>query len=251
MTGDILDIDHVMVHVHDSEAAGRRFEALGFHVTPKSDLTALGLSNRCVLFQPDNDRCANFIELMAIEKPDTVPPFMKAILGEREGPVSLVLATDDVDAAAENLRGRGVTCIDPFQVRREWRLADDDIVHPAFGVCIPEPEHHDPYWNLCQYHTRELYVRPDLTTHANGARRITGIRMRRPDAAATAAAIGKAWNTALARDAAGFVLRPGSVALRLESSEPHNEAAPVMRIEIDSADAFDDATLFGLTLTRG
>lgn len=251
MSGTITDIDHLMVHVHDVEAAGKQFEDLGFHVTPRSELTALGLANRCILFQPANSRCANFIELMAIERPDVTPPFMHAILGEAEGPVSFVLATDDVDQAFRDLSSRGVRCQEPLQIRREWRLADDDIVYPAFGVCIPDTGQFAPYWNLCQYHTRDLYVRPDLTRHPNGAARIQGFGMAVPDPALTAEQIGRAWAVEAVSVAGVATLRPGDVALHFTAQTAASPPAP-LDVSLIGAwsghTGIDQAELFGLKL---
>jgi hypothetical protein len=248
-SGRILDIDHLMVHVRDCEAAGRAFEELGFKVTPKSGMPELGLSNRCILFQPENDAGGNYIELMAIEDPDRAPPFMKAILGDDEGPASLVLSTDDVDLAAGALRDRGVACFDPFQVRREWRLGPDDVVHPAFGVCIPEPGRFDPYWNLVHFHTPELYRRADLVAHPNGLRHLREVCVPVADPAAAAADISEGWRVGAEAAGGDWTVRPGAVALRLVAGSgpwtvrlTPGEGAPGL--------ADGSAELFGLTFAH-
>ena len=253
MTGGlppVRDIDHLMVHVHDVEAAGQRFEALGFTVTPKSSMAALGLSNRCVLFQPANDHCCNYIELMAMEDPGRVPSFMHDVLGTAEGPVSLVMATPDARAAADDFAARGVPCHPPFDVQRDWHLGDGIDVQVAFGVCMPEAGRAPLYWNLCEHRTRQHYVRPDITTHANGARRIAGVEAVASDPLQVARVLGADWSTPVRQDAADAChLRPGDVTLSISRDRGASEPA-IVALGLEELSPESATTLFGLELRR-
>lgn len=245
MHGAITDIDHLMVHVHDTEAAGRAFEALGFTVTPKSTMVALGISNRCVLFQPAGDQCCNYIELMAKEDPARVPPFMQDILGDAEGPVSLVMATPDAQAAADQLADAGVACQPPFAVTRDWHLTDGVDVQVSFAVCIPTIGQSPLYWNLCEHRTRQHYVRPDMTAHANGAVRISGIDAVTPDAAQAASVLARQWGVEVATGATGkHMVVPGDVTLAIQESVQSR----ITGLRIEGLNLPDTACLCGLDL---
>lgn len=245
MGGAITDIDHLMVHVHDADAAGRAFEALGFTVTPKSVMVALGLSNRCVLFRPAVEGCCNYIELMAREDPARVPPFMHDILGDAEGPVSLVMATPDAQAAADQLADTGVACQPPFAVTRDWHLADGVDVQVSFAVCIPTTGQSPIYWNLCEHRTRQHYVRPDVTTHANGAVRISGIDAVAPDAAQVASTLARQWGTKVSADADDAVLvAPGAVTLAIRKSAQRR----ITGLRIEGLNLPEPVSLYGLDL---
>ncbi len=244
----VSDIDHVMVHVHDADRAGRCFEDLGFTVTPKSTMAALGLSNRCVLFQPASDHCCNYIELMAKEDPNRVPAFMQDVLGVDEGPVSLVMATPDARAAAARLDSLGVPCHPPFDVERDWHLADGVDVRVAFGVCVPETGHSPLYWNLCEHRTREHYVRPDITRHANGAQRIAVVGAVAADPHRTAIRLGEQWSArAMQGDSDHSHVAPGKVTLSV-GPDPAADVPRIVSLHLEGLARNAEANLFGLKL---
>ncbi len=245
MDGAITDIDHLMVHVHDADAAGRAFEALGFTVTPKSEMVALGLSNRCVLFQPAGEGCCNYIELMAMEDPARVPPFMHAILGVAEGPVSMVMATADAQATADRLADRNMACQPPFGVTRDWHLAAGVDVQVSFAVCTPITGQSPLYWNLCAHRTRQHYVRPDVTTHANGAVRISAIDAVATDPADTASVLAGQWETTVSAGPDGALqIAPGDVTLTIRGSDETR----ITGLRIDGLKLATPVHLFGLDL---
>ncbi|WP_281018908.1 MULTISPECIES: VOC family protein [unclassified Minwuia] len=244
----VRDIDHLMVHVHDADRAGRHFEELGFTVTPKSTMAALGLSNRCVLFQPASDLCCNYIELMAKEDPDRVPAFMQDVLGTDEGPVSLVMATPDARAAAAQLPDLGVPCHPPFDVERDWHLADGVDVRVAFGVCVPETGHAPLYWNLCEHRTREHYVRPDITRHANGAQRIATVGAIAADPHHTATRLGAQWSAQVTQVGSGRCqVAPGKVVLSV-GPDPAADVPRIVSLHLEGLARNAEASLYGLHL---
>lgn len=50
MTGALAGIDHVLVGVHDLEAARRTYRHLGFTVSPRGRHIGWGTANYCVMF---------------------------------------------------------------------------------------------------------------------------------------------------------------------------------------------------------
>ena len=128
MSDTILAIDHLMIHVPDSQEAGTVFEKLGFAVTPKSIMP--GLSNRLICFgdTPYDRGICNYIELMALEDPATAPPPMPQLLGAY-GPVSTVMAIDDAHAVTSRLIGEGMQIGPVLDLQRDCRQLDERVAH--------------------------------------------------------------------------------------------------------------------------
>ena len=172
--GSLVDIDHLMVNVPSSEAAGERFDAMGFTVTPRSILP--GLSNRLICFRrADLARgLCNYVELMSLDDADSAPPPMPALLS-RPGPVSTVLATEDARATRAFLVAEGLRVPPVLDLQRDWHLASGETITPAFAVAIPALDQGPFYWNFCQHKTPQHYARPDFVDHDNGALALTSV----------------------------------------------------------------------------
>lgn len=162
----LIDIDHLMISVGDSQCAGERFERMGFTVTPRSVLP--GMSNRLICFPARQPNACNFIELMALDDPATAPFPMPAILQPPGRPVSMVMAAPDIEVTDVALRELGLAMPPPLHFTRDWTLPGGEVVSPAFAVLIPEPGQSPYYWNVCQHKTPQHYLRHDFVGHPNG-----------------------------------------------------------------------------------
>lgn len=225
MSDRIDDIDHLMVSVRDSAAAGDTFERLGFYVTPRSILP--GMSNRLVCFpSPYEGRC-NFIELMALDDAAEAPDIMQSILRPEEGPVSMVMTVADVPAVDARLRRLGVSIAATMDFQRDWTLPSGEVVSPAFGVIIPAVGQFPLYWNVCQHKTPELYQSDLFVSHPNGAQRLTAVLGFAPSPTDVAAVYSDAWGSRIERDDAGVVhVVTGDVDLLLYDQEGLEQAFP-------------------------
>jgi hypothetical protein len=194
MKNGVLDIDHMMISVKNSQRAGETFERLGFTLTPRSALP--GMSNRLICFPPtEPDRC-NFVELLGFDDRAAAPAFMHDLLGDREGPVSMVMASRDARAAEQELRANG---FDPYPARafkRDWTLPSGEVISPEFVVCLLKPGESPLYWNIAQYvgDTPRHYHRPDFTTHPNTACAFTAVLAVADDPAAIARHYEQVWD---------------------------------------------------------
>jgi hypothetical protein len=173
MTAGILDIDHLMVSVSDSQSAGAYFEKLGFTLTPRSVLP--GMSNRLICFRPRSDDCCNFIELLAMDDARKAPDVMKQVLAEVGHPVSMVMASDDILATVEKLNAKGFNAPPPMRFRRDWFLPTGEVISPEFEVSIPSLGLSPLYWMAIRYRNPELYRRPEFIRHPNTATRFSGV----------------------------------------------------------------------------
>ncbi len=231
MTDKILAIDHLMIHVADSEQAGTVFERLGFVVTPKSDLP--GLSNRLICFgdTPHERGVCNYIELMALEDPAISPPPMPQLLKEY-GPVSTVLSVDDAHAVHARLIAEGIKIGPVLDLQRDWTLPDGSVVTPAFSVAIPELGQAPVYWNYCLHKTAQHYIRQEFIEHPNSALSFDEVYVVVDEPDAAAAHYVEHWK---ARREGDRLMLPEGPALRLLSKDEIGTVLPAELIESDSS----------------
>lgn len=230
MTDKILAIDHLMIHVTDSEQAGTVFERLGFVATPKSDLP--GLSNRLICFgdTPYQRGVCNYIELMALEDPANAPPPMPRLL-KKYGPVSTVLSVDDAHAVHARLIAEGMKIGPVLDLQRDWTLPDGSVVTPAFSVAIPELGQAPVYWNYCLHKTAQHYIRPEFTEHPNTALSFDEVYVAVDDPDAAAAHYIEHW---LAEREDDRLLLPEGPALRLMCMDKIGAVLPAELVAGDS-----------------
>ncbi|MEO4043486.1 VOC family protein [Hoeflea sp. CAU 1731] len=230
MTDKILAIDHLMIHVADSEQAGAVFERLGFVVTPKSDLP--GLSNRLICFgdTPYERGVCNYIELMSLDDAAIAPPPMPRLLKEY-GPVSTVLSVDDAHAVHARLIAEGIKIGPVLDLQRDWTLPDGSVVTPAFSVAIPELGQAPVYWNYCLHKTAQHYIRLEFTEHPNTALSFDEVYLAVDDPDAAAAHYVEHW---LAQREGDRLLLPEGPALRLMSRDKIGAVLPVELVASDS-----------------
>ncbi len=166
-----LGIDHLVAHVRDLDRAAKRIREAGFTLSPRSDLTNVGVANHLILFEPADPSCASYFELMMPTAPlDTLHPSMSRVLTGHSGWRWLVLATKDAAAAHRALVGDAVKMPAPVHVRRQWIISPNESVWPEFDVTFPCDERLP--FNLCQYHNVSLYQRAEWMQHQNGARQL-------------------------------------------------------------------------------
>lgn len=223
MDRNIIDIDHLMVAVDDSQQAGDQFTRLGFTVTERSILP--GLSNRLVCFGPGHRNTCNYIELMALDDASTAPPPMPTLLPGPERPVSLVMSTSSAAGSAEYLGTAGIEATDVIDLKRDWPLPSGEVIQPEFSVVIPTPGQAPFYWNLCQHKTPQHYARPEFTSHQNGARRLTAIIAIADAPSAVAGYYQQHWGAA-ASSHDPVAITVGDVSLRIYSPSGFQQAFP-------------------------
>jgi len=223
MDRNLIDIDHLMVAVDDSQMAGEQFARLGFTVTERSILP--GLSNRLICFGPGRQNTCNYIELMSLDDAETAPPPMPTLLPGPERAVSLVMSTSSAAGSADYLGGVGIAATDVIDLKRDWPLPSGEVIQPEFSVVIPTPGQAPFYWNLCQHKTPQHYARPEFTTHDNGARRLSAIIAVADDPDAAACHYQQHWGAAIScQDPVSVTV--GDVTLRIYSPAGFQQTFP-------------------------
>lgn len=215
MNHEILEIDHLMCGVDDAEQAGASFERMGFRVTPFSVIESMGLGNRCVLFASRTPGAACYLELMSILDASKVPAAMTRTLAGGERVKSMVLATPDGDACHRSLLAGGFAPPSPpIHLQRDWHFPGGETVRPAFAVILPMPA--QLLFNVCQHKTLPLYLRPEWTSHPNGALGFDSVIAVARDPQVTLGFYERLFGAPTATDATGFArVSPAKVGLRV------------------------------------
>lgn len=124
-----LRLDHLVILVHDLEAAIRDYRALGFRVTP-GGVHADGLTHNALI--PLADGC--YLELIAFVDPDDPRDNLwgwRRHLAAGGGLIDYCLASDDLEADVARMRARGLNVNGPSEGGRlrpdgtqlRWRSA--------------------------------------------------------------------------------------------------------------------------------
>jgi len=209
MTGALAGIDHVLVGVHDLEAARRTSRHLGFTVSPRGRHIGWGTANYCVMFPQ------GYIELLGIVDATQFCNNLERFLETREGLLGVAFAADDAAAAGAALTARGLAPAAPRDLRRELELPEG-AVEPAFRlVHLPPGATPGVPSFICQHLTPELVWQEAWLGHDNGARAIDSVTAVVDDPGVVATAYGALFGAAqVAVDDAVVVVDSGRGRLR-------------------------------------
>jgi hypothetical protein len=165
----ITGIDHVLIAVHDLDAAQMGWTRLGFALSPRGKHLGRGSGNYCIMFERD------YIELFGITGPEPAALEYVAFLAAREGGMKLAWATQDAQKASAALTARGLHPTAPRALSRQIELPEGTAV-PRFDiVALPLEETPGLSSFLCAHLTPELMRRRAWLMHPNGATGIAGV----------------------------------------------------------------------------
>lgn len=174
-------IDHLVLVVHDLDAAGHFYEKLGFRVSARNR-HPWGTENRIVQF-PNI-----FLELITIgDNAEIVPhentsfsfgAFIKDYLAKREGFAMLVLASDNAERDRDNFAKKGIGGFASFEFKRQGQRPDGSAVTVAFSLAFARDSQapHIGYF-VCQHHFPENFWNETAQSHPNHAKALTDIAL--------------------------------------------------------------------------
>ena len=180
-------LDHLVLAVHDLDAAGAFYERLGFLVGARNR-HPWGTENRIVQFP------GAFLELITIgEGADIVPhqegvfsfgAFVRDYLSAREGFAMLVLASSDARADKVAFDKAGIGGFAPFDFARKAKKPDGSEVEVSFSLAFAR----DPLaphcgFFVCEQHRPENFWNKAMQAHPNGASALAGVTMVAADPA--------------------------------------------------------------------
>ena len=174
-------IDHVVLAVHDLEAARREFAALGFTLTPRAE-HPFGTDNCLIQLR----EC--FIELLTVARPKLIPPhaprqfsfaaFNRDFLAKQEGLAMLVFDSRDAAKDRDAFAAAGLPDYERFDFSRQAGLPDGRQVTVGFSLAFAtDPGMPEAAFFTCQQHAPEHFWKPDYQRHGNGAYGISEIVM--------------------------------------------------------------------------
>jgi hypothetical protein len=165
-------IDHVVVAVADLDVVADTCVAAGFVVTPQAD-HPFGTSNRLVVLE------GSYLELVSVTEPGRLPiegfaARVAAFLSTgAEGITHLVASSTDPDRDEAEL---GALVTRRFSFSRPAPRVDGTVLTATFTCLLTDD---DPdlgvFW--CHHHTPEAVWNPPALAHANGARRLLGVKL--------------------------------------------------------------------------
>jgi hypothetical protein len=180
------EFDHLVLCVHDLDAAQRQFQSLGFTVTPPRD-HPFGTRNRLVLLED------NFLELLTVADAGAIPPATpgrfsfgahnQAFLARNEGLSMLAFKGNDARADVHQFAAQGIDTYEPFDFSRAAVLPDGRPTRVAFSLAFAtDARLPGVAFFTCQHHQpRDLLGQPEYRRHANGAGRIVEVILSAPD----------------------------------------------------------------------
>ena len=180
MRRHVLGIDHVVILTRDLERAHDTYLRLGFALTPRGYHT-LGSQNYCIMFERD------YVELLAIPKPHPAFQYFSDFLAKGEGLAAIALATDDANAAHDELGAGGIRADPPLDFSRPVMLADGTFDAAFRVVQLPVAQTPGSRMFLCQHFTRGVVWRPEYQHHAVGATAIAALAVVADEPHASAA----------------------------------------------------------------
>jgi len=172
-------IDHLVLSVHDLDAARAFFASAGFTLTPRAE-HPFGTSNHLALLD------GNFLELLATSAPEKIPPHgagrfslpahHQALLHRRQGLSFVVLFSDDVRRDHAGFLAGGLPASEPLDFSRLARQPNGRDATMSFSIVIvADPAMADAPHFICQQHTPEYFWHAEYQRHANGARQISEV----------------------------------------------------------------------------
>jgi catechol 2,3-dioxygenase-like lactoylglutathione lyase family enzyme len=174
-------IDHLVLAVHDLDAAGAFYERMGFVVGARNR-HPWGTENRLIQLE------GTFLELVTVATPARIRPhrpghfsfgaFIRETLSRRDGFAMLVLTSRDAKFDARGFAKAGIGDFKPFFFERRGRRADGSITHVAFSLAFATNEAAPQAgFFVCQHHNPENLWDAALQQHANGALDVASVAM--------------------------------------------------------------------------
>ncbi len=185
----IIGLDHVVVMTRDLAEGARRWQSLGFTVSPRGMHTAvMGTANHTIMLGHD------YLELIGIvAETERNLPGRQFLARRGEGIERAAFTGTDADDGVAELKARGYAALGPYDFGRPVDLPDGRKVEAKFRTFVWPIEERPGGLRVfaCQHLSREYVWIPELTRHANTATRIDRVEMLSRDPAAAAAHMGR------------------------------------------------------------
>ena len=190
MEHPVKGVDHVFLLVDDLDDAAKRYQRLGFTVSPRGlHSAAKGSANHTVMFPRD------YLELLGLlERTPGNADRYEALARMGEGLHAIACRIGDAEAAAEVLDGLGIATEDLGSFERPVPLPGGKEGIAAFST-VAYTAGEVPFGTvfMCQHRTRETVWLPELVEHPNSACGLDAVLACSDDPEKDAAAFSRLW----------------------------------------------------------
>jgi catechol 2,3-dioxygenase-like lactoylglutathione lyase family enzyme len=169
---DIDNINHVGIAVRDLADTVRRFEAMGFQLTPYSPHSAAwkpgeavqpqGSGNRCVMFASD------YLEILASEDPARPAARITNFLKRHQGAHIICFDTQDPHAVDQRLQREGIATSGVIPLQREIDTPAGVRTAKFARIQFAPEQSPEGYIQAAQHLTPENIYQPRYIRHPNG-----------------------------------------------------------------------------------
>lgn len=173
---DITNINHVGMIARDLEDVTRRYEAMGFMLTPYSPHSAAwkpgepvqpqGSGNRCVMFAD------NYLEILASENPSKPAERMTNFLRHHQGGHIICFDSDDCNAVDRRLHAAGIETSGVIPLQREIDTPGGVRTARFERVQFAPKDTPEGYIQAARHLTPDYIYQPRYIAHPNGATRL-------------------------------------------------------------------------------
>ena len=181
----IIGLDHVVILTRVLAEGAKRWQGLGFTVSPMGMHTAvMGTANHTIMLGED------YLELIGVVAETERNLQSREFLAKRgEGIERAAFTGTDADDGVTELKAHGFAALGPYDFGRPVDLPDGRQVEARFRTYLWPVDERSGGLRIftCQHLTRENVWIPELTRHANTAARIDRVEMLSKDPAKAAA----------------------------------------------------------------
>lgn len=173
LPADIDSINHVGMAVRDLDTATRRFEAMGFMLTPYSPHSAAWKPGEAVKPQGSGNRCImlphNYLEVLASEDPARPAERIETFLRRHQGAHIICFNSETPEAIDRRLVASGIRTSGVIPLQREIDTPEGVRTAKFQRVQFAPDDSPEGYIQVARHLTPEYIYQPRYTAHANGA----------------------------------------------------------------------------------
>ncbi|MGE0314028.1 MAG: VOC family protein [Lautropia sp.] len=172
MTTPIHSVNHVGLAVRDIADTARRYERMGFVLTPWSahsgaarpgePVARMGQGNRCVMFG------RNYLEILAHEDPAAPSPRIDAFLRRHQGGHIICFGTEDCAAVDAQLAAAGLKTSGVIPLQRDVDTPEGTRTARFERVQFAPDDSPEGYIQAARHLTPAFIYQPRYTSHPNG-----------------------------------------------------------------------------------
>lgn len=171
MTFDLDSINHVGMSVQSMEDAARRYEAMGFVLTPFSPhsgaarpgepVVAYKSGNRCVMF------ASNYLEILASENPRAPNPRLAGYIRRHQGAHIVCFGTEDAHAVDARLSAQQVPTSGVLALQRDIDTPEGVRTARFERVQFSPEDSPEGFIQAARHLTPEYIYQPRYIRHPN------------------------------------------------------------------------------------